>query len=241
MNSADAAMADELVAAFARASGLWLSAETVHTALELITSLAALTVPGTVGSGITLLDSHGERVTAAATDAVVEQADAVQYRIRQGPCLTAWADRVVVRIDDLNGDRRWPRWAREAAGLGLRSSLSVPLVAGSQALGALKIYADQPNSYGEREEHWLTLFAAQAALLLANMQTAREAERVSDLLTQSLRGREVMAMAKGIVMARDSVDERTAFLKLTETARQHRMTVQRAAERLVGSTVRRLR
>lgn len=236
--SSDAPVADELAGVFARVSGLLLSAETVDAALKLVTSLAVQTVPGTAGAGITLPDPRGGRVTTAATDAVVGRADASQYQLGRGPCLTAWQDRVVVRIDDLAEDDRWPDWARQAAGLGLRSSLSVPLVAGTQTLGALKVYAREPHAYGPWEEHVLTLFASQAAVLLANLRTARDAERVTERLRDSLRGREVVALAKGIIMARDGVDERAAFLTLTDVAARRRTTVRQAAERLARSTAR---
>jgi GAF domain-containing protein len=232
---------DEMAMVFARMSGLLLSAETVHTALKLITSLAREMVPHTTGAGITLLNDEGERVTAAATDPVVEQADAVQYELGRGPCLTALTDRVVVRIDDLAEDDRWPAWSRRMAESGLRSVLSAPMVAGTRSLGALKVYAVRPGTYGDREEHLLIMFATQAAILLANMRTARDAERVSAQVAQTLRGRDLIKLAKGIIMARDGVDERTAFLTLAHTAGQQHTTVRQAAERVAQSTVRRLR
>ncbi|MDQ2583776.1 GAF and ANTAR domain-containing protein [Saccharothrix yanglingensis] len=233
--------ADELAGVFARVSGLLLTTETVNTALKLLTSLARQVVPGAAGSGITLLDERGERVTAAATDAVVERADALQYRLGRGPCLTSWQDHVVVRVDDLTRDERWPDWSRPAAGLGLRAVLCAPLVAGARSLGALKVYAREPDVHGSREQQVLTLFASQAAVLLANARTARDAERISDRLRDSLREREVISVAKGIVMARDGVDERAAFLALTDAARQQGSTLRQAAERLAQSTVRRRR
>ncbi|MFE7741183.1 GAF and ANTAR domain-containing protein [Nocardia sp. NPDC057455] len=233
--------ADRIVAAFARMSGLFLSAETVRTALELVTSLSVEMVPHTVGAGISLLNSEGRRTTTAATDAVVERADNLQYRLGAGPCLTAWADRVVVRVDDLASDERWPTWSRPAAELGLASSLSVPLVAGTRALGAIKVYAVQPGAYTEREEHLLTMFSSQAAMLLAGMRAAEDAERVTGQIANSLHGREVTTLAKGIIMARDGVDEQAAFLILAHTARRQRSTVRRVAERLAMSTVRRRR
>lgn len=232
---------DQLAAVFARMSGLLLGSDTVSVALALITGLAAEMVPRTAGAGITLTDPSGERMTAAATDDLVEQADAVQYELGLGPCLTAWADRVLVRIDDLAKDERWPSWSRRAAALGLRSSLSLPLVAGTRSLGAIKIYAVHPHAYKDREEHLVTMFAAQAAMLLANMRASEDAERASGLVVQSLHSRETITLAKGIVMARDGVDERTAFLTLAHTARQQHATVREAAEKLSRSTIRRLR
>ncbi|KDN22029.1 GAF domain-containing protein [Amycolatopsis rifamycinica] len=233
--------AGHLAAVFARMSGLLLSAEKVDTALKLITALAVEMVPGTTGAGLSLLDRDGARMTAAATDEVVERADALQYRLGHGPCLTAWADRVVVRADDLAVDERWPAWSRPAAELGLRSALSAPLVAGPEPLGALKVYAVPPHAYGEREEHLLTMFAAQAAMLIGNVRTAQDAERASAHVAEALRGREVVELAKGIIMARDRVDERAALLTLAQLAGQERATVRHTAERLAQSTVRRLR
>ncbi|MGK8491665.1 ANTAR domain-containing protein [Nocardia asiatica] len=141
----------------------------------------------------------------------------------------------------LRGGRSWPLWSRRAAQLGLRSSVSAPLVAGTQALGAIKVYAAEPNSYGAREDHLLTMFSAQAAMLLSNMRAAEDAERVSAQIADQLRTREAVTLAKGIVMARDGVDERTAFLTLAHSASEQRTTLRRVAERLTQSTVRRLR
>jgi len=51
----------ELSAVFARMSGLLLSEETVSTAVRLVTSLAADTIPGTAGAGVTLIDEAGRK------------------------------------------------------------------------------------------------------------------------------------------------------------------------------------
>src|SRR5688500_5012784 len=106
----DLPLADELAAVSARMSGLLLSRETVGTALDLVTSLAGEALAGTAGAGVTLLDEHGRRTTAAATDPVVEHLDGLQYDLREGPCLTAWEQRHVVRVDDIAEDDGWPRW-----------------------------------------------------------------------------------------------------------------------------------
>jgi GAF domain-containing protein len=231
-------LADELAVVFTRMSGLLLSTETVNTVLTLITSLAREVVPGTVGAGVTLVDSAGGRVSAAATDAVTEHADELQYRMGVGPCLTAWDRRVVVRVDDVTRDDRWPEWgAAVSAEDGVRAVLSAPLLAGGEALGALKVYARAVDAYGEREEILLTMFAAQAAVLVANVRSHEDARRLSDELRDAMRGRDVINMAKGIVMAREHVDEEAAFATLADLARDQRQTVRETATDLYGSTV----
>jgi GAF domain-containing protein len=190
-------LADELAAVFASMSGLLLSTETVNTALELITALAKEAVPDTDGAGVTLLDERGDRVTAAATDPLVARADGLQYDLDEGPCLTAWERRALVRINDLTREDRWPRWAPATAATGMRAVLSAPLVAGDEALGALKVYSCRSGAYGGREEHLLTMFAAHAAVLLANVRSYEDARRTSAELRDSMRGRDVINVAKG--------------------------------------------
>ncbi|MFJ6671411.1 GAF domain-containing protein [Actinosynnema sp. NPDC091369] len=229
--------AGELAGVFVRASGLLLSAEAVNTALLLITSTAKEVFPGAVGAGLTLADRDGRRVTAAATDDVVARADELQYDLGQGPCLTAWEQRAVVRVDDVHREDRWPQWVESVRGTSLRSALSTPVVAGAEALGAMKVYASEPDVFGEREERLLENFATQAAVLLANARTAEDARHVSDRLKDALQGREVIALAKGIIIARDGADERSAFLALTDLAQRRGTTLRAAAEDLVRSTV----
>src|SRR4051794_24970297 len=108
---ADLPLAAELSAVYARMSGLLLSEETVNTALRLVTSLAADTIPGTAGAGVTLVDDGGRKTSAGASDPLVERADSLQYELDEGPCLTAWAQRALIRIDDIPADRRWPQWS----------------------------------------------------------------------------------------------------------------------------------
>jgi GAF domain-containing protein len=234
----DLPLADELAAVFARMSGLMLSTETVNTTLELITALAQETTD-TDGAGVTLLDEHGARVTGAATDPLVSHVDGLQYKLDEGPCLTAWERRILVRVDDLTREDRWPRWV--AAATGIRAVLSAPLVAGDEALGALKVYSRRPGAYGNHDERLLTMFAAHAAVLLANVRSYEDAKRVSDELRDSMRVRDLVNMAKGVLMAREATDERTAFLLLTGMARDQGRPLREIADGLAGTTVRRRR
>src|SRR3712207_6176725 len=132
----DAAVAGDFTDALIRMSGVLLTRESVNTVVELVTTLAAATLPGTTGAGVSLVDQSGKRTTAAS-DPIVEQADFHQYELEEGPCLSAARDRGLVRIDDLHSERRWPRWREAVAELGLRSVLSAPLMAGDESIGAM--------------------------------------------------------------------------------------------------------
>jgi GAF domain-containing protein len=235
----DLPLADELAAVYARMSGLLLSQETVGTALGLVTSLALETVPGSAGAGVSLLDERGRRTSTAATDARVERADALQYQLDEGPCLTAWLQRTVVRIDDTAVDARWVRWCQAVQDVGVRSALSVPLVASGSALGAIKVYAGEPDAYDTRSEHLLTLFAEQAAILLSNVQTHERAQQLSDRLKAALDSRDVIGQAKGILMSQDGIDADAAFVLLAAASQRENRKLRDIAQDLVSSVERR--
>jgi hypothetical protein len=140
--SVELPLADEITAVFASATGLLLTEETVAHALRLITDAATEAIPGAVGAGVSLINSSGLQQTAAASDAVVAVADALQYELGEGPCITAWASGETVVVEDVSLDRRWKRWSAAAAELGISSAVSSPLLSGGLALGAVKVYSD---------------------------------------------------------------------------------------------------
>lgn len=233
-------LSDELAGVFARMSGLLLSEETVETALGLLSSLAQETVPGSSGAGVSVI-TGGRRTSSGSTDERVKRADALQYELDEGPFLAAAATRELVRVDDLATDPRWPRWAELALPLGLRAVMSAPLVAGPVPLGAIKVYAEQPGTFDPRAEQLLTLFAAQAAVLVANVQSYERAKRLSEGMREAIRGRDAANVAKGLLMARSNLDEEMALALLLRRAEQEQSSVTEAARALVDSTVRRRR
>jgi GAF domain-containing protein len=233
-------LSDELAGVFARMSGLLLSEETVETSLSLLSSLAQETVPGATGAGVSVLDERGRR-SSGSTDARVREADRLQYELDEGPCLAATAGRELVRIDDLATDQRWPTWASAAASLGLRAAMSSPLVVGDGALGAMKVYADEPGTFDAVAEQRMALFSAQAAVLVANVRTFDRAKRLSGDMRRAVRDRDAISIAKGVLMGREAVDEATAFRLLLARSERDRSTVADAARSLVEAVVRRRR
>src|SRR5215218_8011290 len=219
-------LADELAGVFARMSGLLLSEETVETALGVLSSLAQETVPGSTGAGVSIMERRRRR-SSGSTDSRVQAADALQYEFDEGPCLEAASNREVVRSDDLTEDARWPRWTAAAVDLGLRSVLSAPLIAGDRSMGAIKVYAEQTHVFDERSAQLLTLFSAQAAVLVANLQHQERAQRLSGGMREAFRTRDLVCTAKGVLMGRHAVDEGTS--------------VAQAARAVVDSAVRRRR
>ena len=228
----DSSVGSELVTVFARMSGFLLSQETVHSALDLVTALATETIPESVGAGVTLLRDGGPS-TAAASDGVVERADALQYELDEGPCLSAWRQGQPFRIDDTLTETRWPLWTGAVAPLGMRSAMTTPMIVSGQPIGAIKVYSREPNAYGDRDARILALFAAQAAILLANMQSHESATRLTDELKTAVRSRDVIGMAKGVLMASRGIDEAAAFSILAQTSQLSEKGLREVAQEML--------
>ncbi|MFW6186637.1 MAG: GAF domain-containing protein [Actinomycetota bacterium] len=128
---------DELTTVFAHLQGMLLSTQDATAAVHQLARAAHRMVPAAAGAGVSLIDETGTRVTAAATDTVVEAADALQYELGQGPCLSAWATREPQHVADTAQDPRWTRWQAAAADAPVRLSASLKAALQSRETVAL--------------------------------------------------------------------------------------------------------
>jgi GAF domain-containing protein len=207
---------DELTLAFARINGLLLTEAKVDRAVQLLAEGIRDAFPGSSGAGVSLLDEQGSRISTASTNSVVLEADAAQYKLGQGPCLTAWAAERTVVVSDVATDDRWPEWSQAVRHLSLRSVISAPLMAGTRCLGALKIYSTEPGAYDTTTRRPLEKLVAPAATLLDNIQAAEFPKRFSQVLSSALLSRDTVNRAQGALMQRHGLDHGEALQKLLE-------------------------
>ena len=218
----------------ARIQGLLLTEEKVATAVHLLARAAKESVPGTIGAGISLLDARGRRTSSGYTDSIVEKADASQYEHGEGPCLTAWASEKPVLVQDIHTDERWTLWRNAVRDLPIRSVVSAPLIAGKEALGALKLYAAVPNAYDESSASLLQLFAGPAATLLSHVQASEAPKKMTESLQLSLHMRDTVNQACGVLMERLGVSREAALQRLLRQARDQGSTLHRVCESILA-------
>ena len=152
------------------------SEETLQTTLQRIVDLATAVVEHGDGVSVTLFE-NGRPTTAASSDAFVVDLDRAQYRAGDGPCLCALEDGKPILVSSTAHDDRWPAYSRSAVSAGVHSSLSLPLVAGEAAVGALNVYSCTVGAFKDaKHQTTASMFAEHAAVALANAQ-AFEAER----------------------------------------------------------------
>jgi GAF domain-containing protein len=208
--------------------------QSLQPVLELTTSIAASSVPAATGAGLSLIED-GLRMSKASTNALVELADEQQYELGEGPCLTSWADGVLVRMDDLDDDLRYPAWVAAARRLRLRSVLSTPLRGLQGNVGAIKVYSEVPHAFDRSAEDLLLKLSDQAALLVENLQALADAEQSSADIMASMRVRQQVAMAQGVLVGSDGISPEEAFLQLCQNAAALGSTVATVAARILSN------
>ena len=185
--------------------------EDVDATLQRVADLAVQEVDDCDMAGITLL-RDGVAVTAVFTDPEAPEIDTAQYESGSGPCLDAFRSGEILQIADTASETRWPGFCRRAAEHGICSTLSLPLVVGDTALGALNLYSRR--AHGFQEHSTALVFAAQAAVVLANSQAYWAAQHLAEQLEAALTSRAAIEQAKGILMATRGVDADAAFQML---------------------------
>lgn len=226
---------DDLGYIFGRTRGYLLTEQTAHDAVNALAAVARDVVSNAGGAGVSLISTDGRRTSVGATDDAVLEADKLQYTLQEGPCLRAWATHELVLVSDARTDTRWRRWASEAASSGVVSCVSVPLMKGPIAIGAMKIYADTAGAFTLADQHMLTNLAKSAAALLGHIQASDTPRRISEEVKESLRNRDAVGIARGILMERHQLDKHAALSQLITLAAELDTTIRSMAHTIINS------
>lgn len=200
---------------------------------QLVTSAVDL-VPSAVGGGISGISTRDAR-TSHATTAVIDELDALQRRLHEGPCIEAAtrpAENGIMLVRDLAGDdaARWPRFAAQAVEAGYRSLLSVSLAGPrDETRATLNLYSATGDAFDSTAIVIAGLFADQVAALLYGADHAHD-------LGIALASRDVIGQAKGILMERFTVDATAAFSMLVRSSQDTNMKLTDVARWLVAET-----
>ena len=121
----------------------------VEGTLQAIATAAVRMVPHADACGVTYVIGRSTLEPRAATGELPRAVDALQERLRQGPCIDAVRDQKVVRVDDVRSEERWPAFAEEASALGVGSMLCFQLFVEGDHLGAMNMYSRTPGAFDD--------------------------------------------------------------------------------------------
>jgi GAF domain-containing protein len=217
-------------------AGILVTEQSMESTLRQVLELACTALPGGDEGGITLLAAEGPG-TAVATSAAALRVDRTQYTaVTGGPCLDAYRQQEVLRIDSTASDRRWPEFSGAALAEGVGSTLSVPLVVGGDGLGALNIYCHREFGFPAADERLAVSLGSCASVAVANARGYWRVARLADELEQALASRGAVDQATGILIAQHRCFAEHARHLLAAAAQRNRLTLTEVATDLVRRT-----
>ena len=187
------------------------------------------------GVAITTAVAGGDPMTVGSSTALAAEVDQAQYAIGVGPCLYALAEGRETYVPDLARDPRWGPYGVEAAGLGVHTSLSVPVLDGrSQVVGVVKIYASAVDGLDpEQRRHGRELaleVAGGVGLASALVSTSMEL----DDRIEAMDTRRTIDLATGLLMGRLGCGPEDAFDLLRRESQNHNQKLSDVATGLLA-------
>ena len=188
---------------------------------------AAAEIPGAQYAGITLTRNAKHIDTPAATHYWPVLLDKIQQRHLEGPCLTAAWDEKTVHVPDMEAEERFPDYRRDAlAETPIRSIMAFQLFIAGESLGALNIYAEEPQAFSAEARTLGLIFAAHSSV-------AWNSARRDEQFQRALSSRDVIGQAKGMIMERYRVDAVQAFEVLRKLSQDSNVPLLKIASELV--------
>jgi GAF domain-containing protein len=201
--------------------------------LQRFTDIAKDNVPGADEVSITLV--RGDKpFTAAYTGQLALDADEMQYERGYGPCIDAGLSGVVLGIEDMRRETRWPDYAASVVPRGVLSSLSIPLPVQTDVIGALNCYARVPSAFPDESHEFGLQLAGHVGVAVANAVTYTEAAQLAENLQTAMVSRAVIEQAKGIIMAQNRCDAEAAFEILRRASMGRNVKLREVAAGLVA-------
>lgn len=156
-------------------------------------------VPACVGLSVAMLDED-IALTLVATDEEIAALDATQY-LQGGPCVeAALTDEPIAVAHDAMVEHDWLLFAAATASAGIRSTLSLPVLADGRVTGSVNLYAALPTAFDGQHTAIADVFGAwapgavsNADLSFATRTTARESLSAQRSLIDVIRATALLA------------------------------------------------
>jgi GAF domain-containing protein len=209
----------------------------VEEALEQIVKVTH-TVFSVDGAGLMLADADHHLRNVAASEDRMAHLEELQISYQEGPCITAFEDKVLVAAEDLVSDPRWPLFTAAAVKRGVRAVLASPIPYNQDAVGVVAVLSEERHPWSAEAELALLAFTDLAALLIATVMMGEQRTLLATQLQSALNSRAVIEQAKGVLIGQQGLSAHAAYEKLRAQARAERRKLAVVAAELVRSAVR---
>ena len=184
----------------------WLAEQARHVVPELV--------------GVSIARQHeGLAFTLVASAGTVATLDAVQY-VDGGPCVDAARAVGVTEftVGDAVDEHRWHLFALATAAHGVRSTLTLPILAGRQTVGTINMYAATQHGFDGHHQELADLFGAWAEGAVANADLSFSTRLDAEATPGRVRDQAVVDAAVELLADHLSVDEEGAEARLHQAA-----------------------
>lgn len=205
-----------------------------------VAETAVAAIPYADAVSITVLSWPDAR-TAASTHEQALQLDNQQYASGRGPCLEAAMQRTPVRAVIGKEHHRWPEFVDAAQRVGIRASLSVPLLIGGldqeqELVGSLNIYSHTASAFDPFDAQLMRLYTVAAGQAITNAGRWQHSRETVTQLETALHSRSDIDMAKGVLIALHRCEPGEAFTRLVEESQRRNIKLRDVALELLDRT-----
>jgi hypothetical protein len=203
----------------------WLRA-LCHTAVSVL--------PGLRGVAISGYEAHGAPHLLAVTDEWTRQVEEIAQLVGEGPGVEAHRAQLPVLVTNLLDEQaRWPGYVATAAGIGLSTVYSLPVMLDGVGLGSLTLYpSDQGGGgwHGWTDGFFLAAVAAKA--LLADLDAVEDGWPLGDVSDDRVQ------IATGMLAVRLDVSVEEASARLRAFAFSNARGLSEVAQSVLDGSVR---
>ncbi len=225
------------VALLHRVSSIVSSGRKLDEMLGELVSLAA-EVASSDACLVWLLDPENDEVVLRASQ-LPHTAEVGSLRLHVGEGVTGWVAEhksVVSLPSKASSDSRFRKFSALVEDT-YEAFLSVPLVAGGDAIGVINVHHRQPHAHSAAEVALLSFIGEQLGGAIARARLEEENRRLQDEtleMKRQLETRKLVERAKGILQQKYRLTEEEAYLRLRNESRRQRRPVRELAEEIIS-------
>jgi hypothetical protein len=184
--------------------------------MESVVKHATEAIHGADHAAVTLKRVGRRPQTVYSTGDLPLEVDALQYKLDEGPCVSALTEYDMVWVNDLAHDDQFPDFSPGAVKFGVQSMLSTRLFLSPDDRAALNLYSTQRGAFRADQLPLAAIFASFASLVL--LKELREDQIYH--LERALQSNREIGVAIGILMVQNRCTHDEALDQLL-TASQH--------------------
>jgi GAF domain-containing protein len=207
---------------FRRLASLRFEEESLETTLAFIVSVASHAMGSADGTGVMVVRT-ASLATIGASSEQCQQMNSVQSESGRGPSLLAIRSAAIVDARVGPSCESWPEFTKAARESGFGAVLAVPMVSRQRVIGSLSLFSRRNDGFDGRTTERAQMLSDQVAIVVQNASAFATANLINQQLEEALKSRDVIGVAKGILMERYSCGDKDAFdLLRQESQTTHR-------------------